>query len=468
MSLSRRLSLHFALLLAACCAGTAWLQTRFNARQQQRVEQRLLLRLAEHVATEARGLGSGPLDEARLAAVAQRLAATNPAVDLYLLDGAGRVTMRKATPMPLLVPQVDLVPVREFLEGAALPLFGTDPAAPGVQKVFSVARVIRPDARPGFLYAVLQGSQFDAAARDAVSDGALHATAWAVAWVALLGAIAAVAVFRWVTQPLQRLRRDALLLERASRLSGDTEDDPGAPMRDEIEQLRRAFGRLSQSTESRWSRLARQDEQRRALVAGISAELRTPLALLHGYLESLALRAATMSPSRRDGLLRMALTQSLRVSRLAGDLLELARLELGATRPKPEAFALDELAQDVLEKMTLAAPAGAPRIELQVAAGLPAVDADIGMIERVLSCLLDRAMRPTPPGGNPRLQLGVAAGRVSVVLVDDRPGLPPATEGDALALSIVRRILELHGSELRTRPSPHGGTEVAFSLASAG
>jgi len=480
MSLFGRLSLHFAALLVACCGGTAWLQMLHVARQQQQVDQRLLQRLAEHVAGEARGLDAGPLDQARLTAAAERLAATNPAVDLYLLDGEGRVTMRQRSLMPLLQPQVDLGPLHAFLMGGALPLFGDDPAARGARKVFSVAMVTRADAAPGYLYAVLQGSNFDAAIRESGARTAVHLAAWSAALVAPLGALAAMGVFRWVTRPLERLTREVQQLERASRRPGDPEDDGHPPPRHEIAQLRQAFDRLATASAMRWERLARQDEQRRALVANISHDLRTPLASLHGYLETLMLRADTVSPEERDHYLRLALSQSLRVNRLAGELLELARLELGATRPTIEPFALDELAQDVLHKLALAAEARGLRIECVAAPALPAVQADIGMIERVLTNLLDNAMRHSPEGGTVRLRLAPLDDRVQVALDDQGPGLPPevlrrlsdpdaplppAADGGGLGLSIVRQILRLHGSELQARLPPAGGTEFTFTLA---
>src|SRR3546814_9788286 len=78
-----------------------------------------------------------------------------------------------------------------------------------------------------------------------------------------------------------------------------------------------------------WPTLTRQDQERRELIANISHDLRTPLASLHGYLETLSLKDATLEPAERHRYLGIALDQSRKVGALAQSLFELARLEYG-------------------------------------------------------------------------------------------------------------------------------------------
>ena len=105
------------------------------------------------------------------------------------------------------------------------------------------------------------------------------------------------------------------------------------------------------------------------------------------------------------------------------------------------------------------------------------------MIERVLTNLLDNAIRHTPPEGTIEVELASLGGRVSVTVSDTGPGIPaqqrealfqrPFTSGGAhrgggLGLLIVQRMLQLHRSQIRLVDREGRGTTFQFELAAAG
>ncbi|MFP3507623.1 sensor histidine kinase, partial [Burkholderia sp. SIMBA_062] len=101
----------------------------------------------------------------------------------------------------------------------------------------------------------------------------------------------------------------------------------------------------------------------------------------------------------RRRYLAIALTQSAKVGRLAQSLFELARLEHENVQLTLETFPLADVVQDVFQKFELAAQARRIRLRAVVPPRLPAVCADLAMTERVLTNLLDNAIRHTPEGG---------------------------------------------------------------------
>jgi signal transduction histidine kinase len=221
---------------------------------------------------------------------------------------------------------------------------------------------------------------------------------------------------------------------------------------------------MTQRIASQWSELSAQDQRRRELVANISHDLRTPLTSLHGYLETLRVKADRLSRADQERYLDVALGQSRKVNRLAQELFELARLEHGGVKPARERFSLPELLQDVVQKFELPAQARSQRLLMEIAPELPPVAGDIGMIERVLTNLLDNAIRHTPTGGIIRVQLRRESDAVRVQVADNGPGVPEPLRqglferprmaagprsGGGLGLLIVRRILQLHGSDIR-------------------
>ncbi len=130
-----------------------------STRLGQEIEQQLLHRLAMHLAEDLARMDTPPGGaRAPLQAVVERLRVTNPGVDLYLLDEAGRIRQRYFETAVLQRRQVALEPLRDFLAGKAPPILGDDPLNERATKVFSVA-MRHSDGQPaGYVYAVLRGT----------------------------------------------------------------------------------------------------------------------------------------------------------------------------------------------------------------------------------------------------------------------------------------------------------------------
>lgn len=171
----------------------------------------------------------------------------------------------------------------------------------------------------------------------------------------------------------------------------------------EVALLHNRFIELAQQIAGQWDRLADSDRQRREFIANISHDLRTPLTSLLGYLETLSLKDDRLTAQERKQYLNIALRRGNKVRHLSQQLFELARLEHGGIKPQPEKFILAELIQDVAQKFDLAIATREIRLRTELASGLPLVEADLSMMERVLTNLLDNAIRHTPHGGEIRL-----------------------------------------------------------------
>ncbi|CAN7577962.1 HAMP domain-containing sensor histidine kinase [Pseudorhodoferax sp. LjRoot39] len=481
-TLSRRLSLVFAVLLLACSAASAWLQMATSERHERELTQRLSLGLAAHIAGNAELMRPDGLNDAAVRKLFDMLMAVNPSVEVYLLDRDGRIVGQAAPPGHLKSTRVDLAPVRRLLAGAALPVLGEDPRSPGAAKVFSAAPLQVDGRAAGYVYVVLSGEDRDAISARLAAGSALRTTLWAIALVALLGLVAGLVAFHFITRPLRRLTAAVQEAERGGMdaLGEFPALDAVAGRRDEIGVLGQAFARMAQRVHAQWKTLSAQDQQRRELFANISHDLRTPLTSLHGYLETLRMKADLLDADERRRYLDIALGQSRKVGRLAQELFELARLEYGVVQPEKERFALADLVQDVFQKFELAAEARRQRLVADIAPGLPVVHADLGMIERVLTNLLDNAIRHTPEGGEIAVRLLHGDGGVQVEVADTGPGIPrelqpvlftrPAfassgERGGGLGLMIVRRILLLHGSDIRLEPRAGAGAVFRFALA---
>jgi signal transduction histidine kinase len=159
------------------------------------------------------------------------------------------------------------------------------------------------------------------------------------------------------------------------------------------------------------------------------------------------------------------------------------RLETRQVQPRRESFSIAELAQDVVLKLAPLTEKAGLAVSIDAEKDVPPVFGDIWMIERVLTNLIENAVRFTPPGGSVAIGLRREREAVTVSVADTGSGIDPqdlpriferfyradpsrdrATQGAGLGLAIARQIVEVHGSALEVESSPGEGTLFHFRL----
>lgn len=477
LNLSQRLTLLFILLLTLCATIAGAVQLYTSMQFGNAMVQRLSANLAQQIVQGEPLLDArGQVDRRTLKPLFDRLMTFNPSVELYVISPDGEILADAAPPGHIKRQRVDITPVEHFLNQLAMPVYGDDPRSLEKQKVFSAAPIRQDGELRGYLYIILQGEELNALAENAWHKTLWNTLLWSLLLVVVIGALVAMLVRHWVTRPVNQLIRDTNQIETDSisaikQLAAQpTVAIPG----DEVALLRNTFIELARKIASQWDQLADSDRQRREFIANISHDLRTPLTSLLGYLETLSMKAATLTPEESRHYLEIALRQGHKVRHLSQELFELARLEHGAIKPQRERFALTELVSDVVQKFDL--PLETQRIALQteIASHLPLVNADVSMVERVVTNLLDNAIRHTPAGGAIRLKIWQQAGELQMEIADSGPGIdramreqlflrPSALTQQAtqekrggLGLLIVKRMLELHGGGIGLVESTSG------------
>ncbi|MFN4329908.1 MAG: ATP-binding protein [Limnobacter sp.] len=491
-TLTRRIGAMTAGLLLVTGLASVLVQVKNSERHANEVLQRISLTLASHIAESNKAmLTPDGLNSAATQRLFDRLMEVNPSVEVYLLDRNGQIITDAAPPNSVKKSKVDLNPIRTLLSGKSLPVLGDDPRNPTRQKVFSVTPLQYNGQDWGYLYIILAGQEYDQVSRNLV-----NLDLWKLSWMGMLtvlvmGMISAWLALRWVTKPLRRLtqqvgtfRVDSQHHIPSNSLHPTGTSDISPP--DEISQLQTAFQSMTERITRQWQQLNEFDQQRRELVANISHDLRTPLTSLHGYLETLKFKAGSLSAQDKDRYLDIALSQSKKVGNLAQALFELARLEHGGVKPHKEDCSLVDLLQDVVQKFELATEARRQTLRISLIPDLPVVQADLGLIERVLTNLIDNAIRHTNDGCQIRISAETDAQGVYVSVEDDGPGLPlhvkqtvfqehqstragwrlTGASSSGLGLMIVRKILQLHDSDLDLGPEPREskGTKLGFRL----
>jgi two-component system phosphate regulon sensor histidine kinase PhoR len=223
----------------------------------------------------------------------------------------------------------------------------------------------------------------------------------------------------------------------------------------------------------------RYDELRKEFVANVSHEVRTPLTLIQGYVETL-LEGAWRDEKEVQEFLSIIDRNVRRLSALVRDLLDLSRLESGGRPVSAAPLDLKRLAEEVAAAYQPLAQKRRQSLDVD-AAGVAVLDGVL--IERALSNLVENALKYTPEGGHVGILAGVSGGRVRIEVRDDGVGIPEEDQariferfyrvdksrsrdlgGTGLGLSIVKHVAQVHGGGVSVRSAPGQGSTFVLDL----
>ncbi|MBL0045645.1 MAG: HAMP domain-containing histidine kinase [Flavobacteriales bacterium] len=210
--------------------------------------------------------------------------------------------------------------------------------------------------------------------------------------------------------------------------------------------------------------------------------MRTPIAAIQGYAETLLMKDSTISAAEKREHIGVIIKSAERLKLLVDDLFTLSTLEAGQVKLDLEPLSLGELVHDVANKLRLLANAKNVSINIIMAKDLPIVEVDIKKIDRVIQNLVHNAIKFCRQGDRITIELdGGKPGSVEVRITDTGVGIPPAdlphifdryfmgqrsaaADGSGLGLAIVKRIVELHGSTVKATSRVNEGAQFSFSL----
>ncbi len=217
---------------------------------------------------------------------------------------------------------------------------------------------------------------------------------------------------------------------------------------------------------------------RNSLLAALSHDLRTPLTSLVGLSESLT-RAKPPLPEAQLSVAQALHSETLRMSNLVANLLDMARIQSGEVKLNLQWQPLEEVVGSALHASTTYLSKHA--VETRIPVDLPLVRIDSVLIERVLCNLIENATKYTPAGSRIVIVAEVSGTMLDISVRDNGPGLPSGKEeslfekftrgekesttpGVGLGLAICKAIVQAHGGKIRAAKAPEGGAAIVFSI----
>ena len=483
LTLYSKLSLTLASIFILTASLFLWWTQTVSQVSRAQAEQELHLGLAEHLAQDNPLLKEGVYDYKALENLFHTLMVLGPEFEFYFVDPSGKLLTYSAKPGQVKRQSIDLVPLIQLIDNQQqLPVYGDDPRNVGQQKIFSVAPVYNGETLQGYLYVIIGSSIYDSIFESIKSsDHILISSLWLALGLGFL-LISMLVVFSTITKPLGELSDFILKVDRAEFNITDLPLLDWPNEHNEIDQLGQSVNRMLVTINKQMAQLTALDEQRRELLAHLSHDLRTPLASLQGYLELLD-KETPGDNEKVTHYLNVTLKNCGQLKALIDQIFELAHLESGHTNINLEVFNLGELIYDVLAKLTLRAEKAGIELKVEPQMCDFNVYSDIAKLERILTNLIENALRHTSNEGVIGIKVTEQAEQYQITVADTGVGisakdLPYIFEARyrasnslgckkshaGLGLAITSRLIKLIKSDIKVNSVLGQGTEFTFTL----
>jgi len=486
LSLYQRLSLSLLLVFIAIITVFYFWAQQLEHKARYESEQHLHLSLAANLARDNPLLQQGVYDHKALKNLFHTLMVLGPAFEFYFLDPKGNILTHSIAPSLIKRQRVDIGPLNQLTHNqATLPIYGDDPQHLTRQKIFSSAPVFNGSTLQGYLYVIVAGERYESAFNRLQSNRNAEVSAVLVVAAVLFLFIVMLGIFAYFTRPLRQLSVDINNLKLAGFDKSKVHLTHWmANSSNEVHQLGAVFEQMAEQINQQLKQLTQSDIHRRELLADISHDLRTPLASLQGYIETLSIKGEDVSAEQQKKYIDTALKNACQLKKLIDQIFELAHLEGGQVSLNLETFNLAELLYDVMAKFTLNLQKKQVSIVIKPEISTTLVHSDIGKLERVLSNLIENSIRHTPANGTITLEIqdvndsqccihvidtgtGIKKEELSYIF-DTRYRASNATQGGekhtGLGLAITKKLLEILQTDIKVNSQLGIGTEFSFNL----
>lgn len=474
-----KLALIFSIILVVFGLIVAFISVRASSQVAQEALQKTNKDLASTLAQDFQPMLRTEFDQEKIEAKLAELRGTNPQFDFYLLNSNGAIksivpaSRQKAAHYQ---PVVDIRPLDDFIAGEPMPILASDPLNPQKKKPFSAAHISIMGSHECYLYVVLEGEQFSQTFAMLSESYITRGTLIIIGIVLLLSLAVGLFIFKQLTQRLDTIKSTVADFER-----GELTKRIPVMGNDELSDLSKCFNSMADNLYHNMLEIKKSDKLRRELVANISHDLRSPLASVQGYLETIQLKGNDLTREQLVQYVDTALNNTKRLNNLIGDLFDLSKLDAEKVKPVLEDVSVAELVQDLVLQFKPIAE----KKNIELTAGFSEhpntyITADIGLLNRAIANLINNAIEHTPEGGTVSITFTKDGKDVRLEVCDSGVGISETdlphifdrfyqadksrsnSKNGGLGLAIAQKIFSLHGGKIAV-DSP-GDTGTTFKI----
>jgi len=481
--LVKKLWLAFISIIFLMGASYVVITGYFANKYNQATAQRVNANIANHIIEEkfqnaSPFLEDGSVNKPLFGDLMHDMMAVNRSIEVYLLDQKGEilysVVLDHSDGEP--TKNVSLAPIKSFIkdEGTNY-ILGDNPRNSSTKTIFSAAPY-NQNGKEGYIYIILAGKEYQLVSNNLLSQYFIKLGIGTTLLTMLFAVLVGLLSIWFLTKNLRLITRTVRKFQE-----GDLAVRIKNPEKSDIEVLANSFNNMADTIVGNIDKMKSVDTLRRELIANVSHDLRTPLAVLKGYVETLQMKKDSLSEKEKEEYLQITHSNIDKLSKLINQLFEYSKLEAEQVTPVKEPFSITELSYDLIAKFKVIAEQKNISLALDKIEGNSMVFADVSLVERALQNLIENAIKYTEPDGKVTLSISRKGKSIEINISDTGTGIPkneqpyifdrhkqvnknPKKQGSGLGLAIVKKIMDLHGTTITVLSKPKEGSSFVFNL----
>lgn len=482
----KKLSLSLLAVILLISVIYILLSLVFSYKFTEETTQKLNANIASHLIEEkfknvSPFLEDGSVNKPLFGEIMHEMMAVNRAIEVYLLDEEGQVlysVVLDHTNKNENIKKVDVKPIKEFISKKGdVFILGDNPRDSQQKSIFSTAHY-DTNGHKGYIYITLASKTFQNIEKSLFSSYVIKSGIIYIILTILITFIIGWLSIRFLTRNL----RD--IIQQVNRFKeGDFKSRIKNPEKSDLSVLAITYNNMADTIEQNIEEIKSVDVLRRELIANVSHDLRTPLAIMQGYVDTLQIKKGNLSEQQESDYINIISKSINQLTKLVSQLFEYSKLESKQIVPQKEPFAITDLINDIQAKYQIITKEKNIKLTATIQEDTPIVFADISLVERVFQNLIENAIKFTPNNGSIDIITNYDNNNVSVRIKDSGKGISLEEQkniferfrqsdnnqkksGFGLGLAIVKKIIELHGTTINLISKPNEGSTFEFYLPS--
>ena len=333
-SLFWKLGATFLLILIVLSAVYLYISVFTAEMYFQEANQKLNADIAPHIANENQCFINGKVNEDVLKNVFHNVMIINPSIEVYLLDTRGKILTYFAPEKKIKLKSLPLEPIQKYLSNDGKNfVMGPDPKNEDREKAFSAAKVYEGKSFCGYIYIVLESEEYDNAMQMVFGSYIMRLGFRSMIITLIAAGIISLIALGFIIRNMRKI-----ISAIREFKNGNLKARVKLKGKGELSEFADSYNEMADTIVRNIDDMKTMDNLRRELVANVSHDLRTPLASIQGYIETILMKSETLSDSDRTKYMQTILSSTERLKKLVEELFELSKLEARETKPKPEPF----------------------------------------------------------------------------------------------------------------------------------